>query len=305
MDAFERAYHREKAARKQAEDELETLSREIYQKNEELSQLNADLLRNQAQLVQSEKLATVSQLASGVAHEINNPLGFSLSNLSTLKDYVAELTKLIADGHRPIPDQTKLMLEDLPVLIEETVDGLHSIQSIIKDLRNYSRDAGDQFTQTDVEACIRSTLNMLRNQITSEFDIKVTLDNLPLIDANPGKLNQVFSNLIINAIQAMPAGGEITIDGEFDAGELIVRIADTGPRIPDEILGTLFEPFHTTKPVGEGTGFGLSICRAIIVEHHGGSIEARPIDQGTGTVFEMSLPTYRATDSTVSNQSII
>ena len=291
MDAFERAYHREKAARKQAEDELETLSREIYQKNEELSQLNADLLRNQAQLVQSEKLATVGQLASGVAHEINNPLGFSLSNLSTLKDYVAELTKLIADGHRPIPDQTKLMLEDLPVLIEETVDGLHSIQSIVKDLRNYSRDAGDQFTQTDVQACIRSTLNMLRNQITSEFDIKVTLDNLPLIDANPGKLNQVFSNLIINAIQAMPAGGEITIDGEVDADELIVRIIDTGPGIPAEILSTLFEPFHTTKPVGEGTGLGLSICRAIIVDHHQGSIEARPIDQGPGTVFEIRLPT--------------
>ena len=291
MDAFERAYHREKAARKQAEDELETLSREIYQKNEELSELNADLLRNQAQLVQSEKLATVGQLASGVAHEINNPLGFSLSNLSTLKDYVAELTRLVADERRPVTDQTKLMLEDLPILIEETVDGLHSIQSIVKDLRNYSRDAGDQFSQTDVEACIRSTLNMLRNQITSEFDIKVSLDNLPLIDANPGKLNQVFSNLIINAIQAMPAGGEIAIDGEVDADGLIVRIKDTGPGIPDEILGTLFEPFHTTKPIGEGTGLGLSICRAIIVDHHRGSIEARPIDQGPGTVFEIRLPT--------------
>ena len=291
MDAFERAYHREKAARKQAEDELETLSREIYQKNEELSQLNSDLLRNQAQLVQSEKLATVGQLASGVAHEINNPLGFSLSNLSTLRDYVAELTKLVADEQRLVTDQTKLMLEDLPILIEETVDGLQSIQSIVKDLRNYSRDDGDQFTQTDVQACIQSTLNMLRNQITSEFDIKVTLDNLPLIDANPGKLNQVFSNLIINAIQAMPAGGEITIDGEVDADGLIVRIIDTGPGIPDEILSTLFEPFHTTKPVGEGTGLGLSICRAIIVDHHQGSIEARPIDQGPGTVFEIRLPT--------------
>jgi len=294
MDAFERAYHREKAARKQAEDELETLSREIYQKNEELSELNADLLRNQAQLVQSEKLATVGQLASGVAHEINNPLGFSLSNLSTLRDYVAELTKLVADEQRLVTDQTKLMLEDLPILIEETVDGLHSIQSIVNDLRNYSRDAGDQFSQTDVEACIGSTLNMLRNQITPEFDIKVSLDNLPLIDANPGKLNQVFSNLIINAIQAMPAGGEISIDGEVDADGLIVRIKDTGPGIPDEILSTLFEPFHTTKPVGEGTGLGLSICRAIIVDHHQGSIEARPIDQGPGTVFEIRLPTSQA-----------
>ena len=294
MDAFERAYHREKAARKQAEDELETLSREIYKKNEELSQLNADLLRNQAQLVQSEKLATVGQLASGVAHEINNPLGFSLSNLTTLRDYVAELTELIADEHRPVSDQTKLMLEDLPILIEETVDGLHSIQSIVKDLRNYSRDAGDQFTQTDIQDCIRSTLNMLRNQITSEFDIKVSLDNLPLIDANPGKLNQVFSNLIINAIQAMPAGGKIAIDGEVDADGLIVRIKDTGPGIPDEILGTLFEPFHTTKPIGKGTGLGLWICRSIIVDHHRGSIEARPIDQGPGTVFEIRLPTSQA-----------
>jgi len=294
MDAFERAYHREKAARKQAEDELETLSREIYQKNEELSELNADLLRNQAQLVQSEKLATVGQLASGVAHEINNPLGFSLSNLSTLRDYVAELTKLVADEQRLVTDQTTLMLEDLPILIEETVDGLHSIQSIVNDLRNYSRDAGDQFSQTDVEACIGSTLNMLRNQITPEFDIQVSLDNLPLIDANPGKLNQVFSNLIINAIQAMPAGGEISIDGEADADGLIVRIKDTGPGIPDEILSTLFEPFHTTKPVGEGTGLGLSICRAIIVDHHQGSIEARPIDQGPGTVFEIRLPTSQA-----------
>ena len=294
MDAFERAYHREKAARKQAEDELETLSREIYQKNEKLSELNADLLRNQAQLVQSEKLATVGQLASGVAHEINNPLGFSLSNLSTLRDYVAELTKLVADEQRLVTDQTKLMLEDLPILIEETVDGLHSIQSIVNDLRNYSRDAGDQFSQTDVEACIGSTLNMLRNQITPEFDIQVSLDNLPLIDANPGKLNQVFSNLIINAFQAMPAGGEISIDGEVDADGLIVRIKDTGPGIPDEILSTLFEPFHTTKPVGEGTGLGLSICRAIIVDHHQGSIEARPIDQGPGTVFEIRLPTSQA-----------
>ena len=294
MDAFERAYHREKAARKQAEDELETLSREIYQKNEELSQLNADLLRNQAQLVQSEKLATVGQLASGVANEINNPLGFSLSNLSTLTDYVAELTNLLAHEQRLVTGQTKLMLEDLPILIEETVDGLHSIQSIVKDLRNYPRDAGDHFTQTDVQACIRSTLNILRNQITSDFDIKVSLDNLPLIDANPGKLNQVFSNLIINAIQAMPAGGEIAIDGEVDAGDLIVRIKDTGPGIPDEILGTLFEPFHTTKPVGEGTGLGLSICHAIIVDHHQGSIEARPIDQGPGTVFEIRLPTSQA-----------
>jgi len=186
------------------------------------------------------------------------------------------------------------MLEDLPILIEETVDGLHSIQSIVNDLRNYSRDAGDQFSQTDVQACIGSTLNMLRNQITPEFDIKVSLDNLPLIDANPGKLNQVFSNLIINAIQAMPAGGEISIDGEVDADGLIVRIKDTGPGIPDEILSTLFEPFHTTKPVGEGTGLGLSICRAIIVDHHQGSIEARPIDQGPGTVFEIRLPTSQA-----------
>lgn len=288
-DAFERAFRREKAARQQAEDELEHLSREIYLKNQELEQLNQDLVRNQAQLVQSEKLATVGQLASGVAHEINNPLGFCLSNLGTLKEYVHDIEAHLKQSEEALSDELSIVMQDLPVLVQETQEGLESIRSIVKDLRNYSRDAGDDFSETDLADCIHATLNMLRNQ-TTDFQVSLLLGDVPLIQANPGKLNQVFSNLIMNALQAMDVGGKLTIETSATEHSASICITDNGCGIPDEIKQTIFEPFHTTKPVGEGTGLGLSICHTIIVETHGGEISARDADPGPGTTFEILLP---------------
>ncbi len=291
-DAFERAFRREKAARQQAEDELEQLSREIYLKNTELEKLNQDLIRNQAQLVQSEKLATVGQLASGVAHEINNPLGFCLSNLSTLKEYVDEIGARLAKSTTKPDDGLTAVMADLPLLVQETQEGLESIRSIVKDLRNYSRDAGDDFAETNISDCIHSTLNMLRNQIGG-YNVSLDLGETPLIQANPGKLNQVFSNLIMNALQAMAHDGRLVIETSAGDRYAEIRITDNGPGIPDEIKQTIFEPFHTTKPMGEGTGLGLSICHAIIVDNHKGQISARDANPGPGTTFEILLPLAR------------
>ena len=291
-DAFERAFRREKAARQQAEDELEQLSREIYLKNTELEKLNQDLIRNQAQLVQSEKLATVGQLASGVAHEINNPLGFCLSNLSTLKEYVDEIGARLAKSTAEPDDGLTAVMTDLPLLVQETQEGLESIRSIVKDLRNFSRDAGDDFAETNISDCIHSTLNMLRNQIGG-YNVSLDLGETPLIQANPGKLNQVFSNLIMNALQAMAHDGRLVIETSAGDRYAEIRITDNGPGIPDEIKQTIFEPFHTTKPMGEGTGLGLSICHAIIVDNHNGQISARDANPGPGTTFEILLPLAR------------
>jgi len=291
-DAFERAFRREKAARQQAEDELEQLSREIYLKNTELEKLNQNLIRNQAQLVQSEKLATVGQLASGVAHEINNPLGFCLSNLSTLKEYVDEIGARLAKSTAEPDDGLTAVMTDLPLLVQETQEGLESIRSIVKDLRNYSRDAGDDFAETNISDCIHSTLNMLRNQIGG-YNVSLDLGETPLIQANPGKLNQVFSNLIMNALQAMAHDGRLVIETSAGDRYAEIRITDNGPGIPDEIKQTIFEPFHTTKPMGEGTGLGLSICHAIIVDNHKGQISARDANPGPGTTFEILLPLAR------------
>lgn len=291
-DAFERAFRREKVARQQAEDELEQLSREIYLKNTELEKLNQDLIRNQAQLVQSEKLATVGQLASGVAHEINNPLGFCLSNLSTLKEYVDEISACLAKSTAEPDEALTAVMTDLPLLVQETQEGLESIRSIVRDLRNYSRDAGDDFTETDIADCIHATLNMLRNQIGG-YHVSLNLDEIPLIQANPGKLNQVFSNLIMNALQAMAPDGRLVIETSASDRYVEIRITDNGSGIPDEIKQTIFEPFHTTKPMGEGTGLGLSICHTIIVDNHKGQISARDANPGPGTTFEVLLPLAR------------
>jgi len=234
----------------------------------------------------------VGQLASGVAHEINNPLGFCLSNLSTLKEYVDEIGARLAKSTTKPDDGLTAVMADLPLLVQETQEGLESIRSIVKDLRNYYRDAGDDFAETNISDCIHSTLNMLRNQIGG-YNVSLDLGETPLIQANPGKLNQVFSNLIMNALQAMAHDGRLVIETSAGDRYAEIRITDNGPGIPDEIKQTIFEPFHTTKPMGEGTGLGLSICHAIIVDNHKGQISARDANPGPGTTFEILLPLAR------------
>jgi two-component system, NtrC family, sensor kinase len=284
---YEKAYQREKSARK------------LYEKNEEVNQLYEDLKRNQSIMVQHEKLASVGELASGIAHEINNPVGFCLTNINTLHDHLPILLDACDAGSPEWDDATRAeaqyIREDLPALVRETLDGLISIQTIVRDLRYYSRNSSqDSFSGADLNQGIKATLNVLRNKISAQYPIHLNLGDIPLISCNQGKLNQVFTNLILNGLQAMGDSGNLYIDSYQDADQVVIRISDDGPGIDDAIALEIFQPFYTTKKVGEGTGLGLSISRSIITELHAGQLRLVDDGRGQGATFEIRIPTEQA-----------
>ncbi len=296
---YEKAYQREKSARNEAEHLLEDLSRKLYEKNEEVNQLYEDLKRNQSIMVQHEKLASVGELASGIAHEINNPVGFCLTNINTLHDHLPILLDACDAGSPEWDDATRAeaqyIREDLPALVRETLDGLISIQTIVRDLRYYSRNSSqDSFSGADLNQGIKATLNVLRNKISAQYPIHLNLGDIPLISCNQGKLNQVFTNLILNGLQAMGDSGNLYIDSYQDADQVVIRISDDGPGIDDAIALEIFQPFYTTKKVGEGTGLGLSISRSIITELHAGQLRLVDDGRGQGATFEIRIPTEQA-----------
>jgi len=296
---YEKAYQREKSARNEAEHLLEDLSRKLYEKNEEANQLYEDLKRNQSIMVQHEKLASVGELASGIAHEINNPVGFCLTNINTLHDHLPILLDACDAGSPEWDDATRAeaqyIREDLPALVRETLDGLISIQTIVRDLRYYSRNSSqDSFSGADLNQGIKATLNVLRNKISAQYPIHLNLGDIPLISCNQGKLNQVFTNLILNGLQAMGDSGNLYIDSYQDADQVVIRISDDGPGIDDAIALEIFQPFYTTKKVGEGTGLGLSISRSIITELHAGQLRLVDDGRGQGATFEIRIPTEQA-----------
>jgi len=296
---YEKAYQREKSARNEAEHLLEDLSRKLYEKNEEVNQLYEDLKRNQSIMVQHEKLASVGELASGIAHEINNPVGFCLTNINTLHDHLPILLDACDAGSPEWDDATRAeaqyIREDLSALVRETLDGLISIQTIVRDLRYYSRNSSqDSFSGADLNQGIKATLNVLRNKISAQYPIHLNLGDIPLISCNQGKLNQVFTNLILNGMQAMGDSGNLYIDSYQDADQVVIRISDDGPGIDDAIALEIFQPFYTTKKVGEGTGLGLSISRSIITELHAGQLRLVDDGRGQGATFEIRIPTEQA-----------
>lgn len=272
---YEKAYQREKSARNEAEHLLE------------------DLKRNQSIMVQHEKLASVGELASGIAHEINNPVCFCLTNLNSLQDQLPILLEACAVGSPDWDAEARAnadyLREDLPILIRETIDGLISIQSIVRDLRYYSRNSNqDAFSSADLNQGIESTLNVLRNKISAQHQIHLALGDLPLINCNQGKLNQVFTNLILNGLQAMGPSGDLYIDSYQDGEQVVIRISNDGPGIDDAIALEIFQSFYTTKKVGGG--LGLSISRSIITELHAGRISVVTDGRGRGATFEIQIP---------------
>jgi two-component system NtrC family sensor kinase len=294
------AYEREKAARLAAEKLLEELTREVYFKNAELVKINREFKEQQQALIQQEKMASVGFLASRIAHEINNPLGYSLSNMSVLSEYIEELVSAIQTvrddasiaetSKAPLSSESVVeVLIDMPDLVAESLDGLKAVKQIVSDLRGFARTNTAELTETNVNDCLTTTMNVLAAEIKRKAVLHVELKSTQLIDANAGKLNQVFANLIINAVHASPDKGNLYITTRDEDHQVVIDISDDGEGVPEEHRTEIFSPFFTSKPVGEGTGLGLSIAYAIIVEEHQGSLELAADGQGRGATFRIRL----------------
>ncbi len=256
----------------------------------------------QSQLLQAEKLASIGQLAAGVAHEINNPIGFVNSNIGSLDSYVMDLLRLVEafesrGGSAGILLKQELdfdyLKEDVVALIRESREGLERVKRIVQDLKDFSRvDSSQDWQRADLHHCLDSTLNVVANEIKYRARVVKTYGILPDVDCLPSQLNQVFMNLLVNAAQAMPEKapelGCITLSTASQDGWARVAVADSGRGIPAENLKRIFDPFFTTKPVGKGTGLGLSVSYNIVARH-GGRIEVDS-QEGVGTTFTVWLP---------------
>jgi len=272
----------------------------------ELREANKRVADTQEKLVQSEKLASIGQLAAGVAHEINNPIGFVRSNLNSLSDYIGVYQKLnglysgLLDNQvdrqqriREIhaleqKEDMSFVAEDVDELIADSIDGTTRIRDIVQGLKNFSRVNEVGRHPCDVNACITSTLKIVASEFKSKCNIETDLSDLPLINAHQGEINQVLMNLLVNAGHAIYDGGLIQVSTRCSEDTVQIVIADNGSGISQENLSKLYDPFFTTKPVGQGTGLGLSITFGII-QDHGGEINVEST-VGTGTVFTIELP---------------
>lgn len=262
------------------------------------------LERTQGQLLQSEKMAAVGQLAAGVAHEINNPIGFVSSNMGSLANYVGQLFEAIEVTQQlmhQLPAAQREAIEhvlkkididylrqDIPELLRESKEGLLRVKGIVSDLRDFSHIDEGKWLPTDLNRALESALNMASNEIKYKAEVEKYLSELPSVLCIPSQINQVFVNLLVNAAQAMQSQGKITLRTGVAQANIWVEISDSGCGMPADVQKRIFEPFYTTKPVGKGTGLGLSITWEIIQRHHG-QIEVRS-QPGEGTTFRITLP---------------
>jgi two-component system, NtrC family, sensor kinase len=264
-------------------------------------------------LLQSEKMASIGQLAAGVAHEINNPVGFVNSNLGALRGYVEQLLAVLAafeavlegipaGAARERIESAMRMAEldylktDIVALLDESSDGLARVRRIVQDLKDFSHSDQGEWCYSDLHKGLESTLNVVNNEIKYKARVIKEYGELPMVRCLPSQLNQVFMNLLVNAAHAIDGQGEIHVrtgvDGSDKDASVWVEIADTGKGIPEQMLTRIFDPFFTTKPVGKGTGLGLSISYGI-VRKHGGRIDVKS-EVGKGSVFRVILPIHPA-----------
>ncbi|GLQ87878.1 histidine kinase [Dyella flagellata] len=311
LHQYERTVLALEQARKMMEEEIEqrkAVQRRLEIEKEQQYRLIRELEETHRQLLQSEKLASIGQLAAGVAHEINNPISFVHANLNTLKSWVGQLLQVIVAQEAVTGAPAASMLapvssmagdldldyvrNDIMMLVEESIEGALRVRQIVRDLRDFSRPSGDEWALADLHAGLESTLNVVCNEIKYKASVVREYGELPPIECNAAQLNQVFMNLLVNAAQAIREQGTITIRTDCQGDSASVAITDTGAGIPDHVIGRIFDPFFTTKPLGQGTGLGLSISHGII-EHHRGRIEveSRP---GHGTTFTVTVPVNRS-----------
>jgi len=285
--------------------DLKKAAEELTRKNLRLNEALAALKHSQAKVLHQEKMASIGQLAAGVAHEINNPIGFIQSNLTTLGKYLSRLSGFlavqsgcIAAGAPPEQvesvrqEQARLKIDyivkDLEDLVRESLEGAERVRSIVADLKSFSRVDESEFKQADLNECLRSTINIAWNEIKYKATLKKELGEIPLTRCYPQQMNQVFMNLLVNAAHAIEDQGTITVRSWEEDGYVSVSVADTGQGIPEANLNRIFEPFFTTKEVGKGTGLGLSITYDIVKKHNGEiTVQSEP---GKGTVFTVRIP---------------
>ncbi len=265
----------------------------LWKMNLELADTNLKLQKTQMLMVQHEKLASIGQLAAGIAHEINNPLGFLTSNQTTLEKYFGKIKLAFADPARS--GKLAEVFSDAEAIFAESRDGFERIVKIVSNLKNFSRvDRTGDFDDFDLNAGIESTLVVAWNEIKYVSEVRKNLGELPHIRANGSELNQVVLNIIVNAAQALGSlkkseKGLIEITTRLEKNQVILSIHNDGPGIPQAIQNRIFDPFFTTKEPGKGTGLGLSISYDIIVNKHGGQLWVES-DDSSGTTFFISLP---------------
>ncbi|WP_232539901.1 ATP-binding protein [Azohydromonas aeria] len=295
-----------------AEEMLEVSARQVQfliQENLALIEINRQLRQARDQLQQAERMASIGQLAAGVAHEINNPVGYVFSNFSTLKGYLRDLFRMLQayEDAQPLLAGTAAgaalaalradieldyLKEDVPALMAESREGIARVRKIVQDLKDFSHvDARAQWEWTDLHRGLESTLNIVANEVKYRADVVREYGTLPEVRCLPSELNQVFMNLLVNAAQAIT--GErgtvhIRTGANADAGEVWVEVEDDGCGMPQEVQSRVFDPFFTTKPVGKGTGLGLSLSYGIVKKHHGRlTVRSEP---GVGSCFRVTLP---------------
>jgi len=276
---------------------------DLERRNAELTASKSKLEKQQTNLVQNEKMSSLGQFAAGVAHELNNPVGFILGNVEFLQECADGLEKLLAfynSCHLPSEEGANLnrlkdeiafdhTLKNLRSIVEDCREGATRIRDVVQNLRLFSRLDEAEVKKVDLHEGIESTIRLLAKYYgTGQIRIVRDYGQIPLIDCYAGQLNQVWSNLLINAAQAMKNGGEVQISTRREFRSAIVTITDSGCGISQENIEKIFDPFFTTKPVGEGTGLGLSVTYSII-EQHGGTIQVAS-QVGRGTSFKVTLP---------------
>ncbi len=284
----------------------EKLLAELEVKNRELEDANLELKASQSHLLQQEKMASIGQLAAGVAHEINNPIGFVASNLKSLAKYVDRLVAVIAEQSEmlaallPAEEQEQLkqkhkklklnyITQDAADLIRESLDGTDRINKIVQGLKTFSRVDEADFKAADLNECLESTINIVWNELKYKAEVKKEYGLLALTKCFPNQLNQVFMNLLVNAAHAIPDFGEIIVKSWQEGDEIFVAISDNGSGMREDIVNRIFEPFYTTKEVGKGTGLGLSIAYDIVTKKHNGEIAVQS-EVGKGTTFTVKIP---------------